>query len=69
MTTACFPGDAVTPLPIQQYTIDESAQILKMHPSTVRRLIRTGELKVISRSKLLRIAHRDLEDYQARNRH
>lgn len=56
------------PLPEQQYTIAETGQLLRLHPATVRRLIRFGELRAVGRGRLRRIALKDIIDFQERNR-
>ncbi len=43
------------------YTIDEVAALLKFHPNTVRRMIRTGELNAKKIGRLWRIKGEDLE--------
>jgi excisionase family DNA binding protein len=55
-------------LPEQQYKIDDTAKIMGMHPTTVRRLIRIGELEAVGRGKLRRVTLRAIRDYQQRNR-
>ena len=48
------------------YTIDEVAQLLKVSPATVRRLIDDGQLKAIKVRGQVRIRKEDLDDYLKR---
>lgn len=66
-----LPEDTAPPmalLPEQQFTIQETASILKMATVTVRRLAARGELKAIGSGRLLRFSLRDIRAYQDRNR-
>jgi excisionase family DNA binding protein len=60
---ATLPSDAA---PEQCYMIDEAAKILRLHPSTVRRLIRTGELRAVGRGKRRRVPLWAIREYQQR---
>jgi excisionase family DNA binding protein len=55
-------------LPEQQFTIQETAKILKVATVTIRRMAARGELKAIGRGRLLRFSLRDIRAYQDRNR-
>jgi excisionase family DNA binding protein len=52
--------------PEQCYTVDETAKVLRLHPSTVRRLIRTGELRAVGRGKRRRVPLWAIREYQQR---
>jgi excisionase family DNA binding protein len=52
--------------PEQCYTIDEAGKVLRLHPSTVRRLIRIGELRAVGRRKLRRVPLWAIREYQQR---
>lgn len=52
--------------PEQCYTIDEAAKVLRLHPSTTRRLIRHGELRAVGRGKLRRVPLWAIREYQQR---
>ncbi len=43
------------------YTVDETAEILKIKPRTVREWIRTGKLKSFKLGDLVRIHEEDLQ--------
>lgn len=65
------PDDNAPPLaalPEQQFTVEETARMLKYATVTVRRLAARGELKAIGRGRLLRFSLRDIRAYQDRNR-
>ena len=55
-------------LPEQQFTIQETAQLLKVATVTIRRMAARGEIKAIGRGRLLRFSLRDIRAYQDRNR-
>jgi excisionase family DNA binding protein len=53
---------------LRQVTIRQAAAILGVHERTIRRLVQRGELHVVGRGRLSRIALRDIADYQQHNR-
>jgi len=53
---------------LRQVTIRQAAAILGVHERTIRRLVQRGELHVVGRGRLSRIALRDIADYQKHNR-
>jgi excisionase family DNA binding protein len=64
---------ATLPLPaeaqaLRQVTMRQAAEILGVHERTIRRLVQAGELSVVGRGRLTRIALRDIAAYQQRNR-
>jgi excisionase family DNA binding protein len=61
-------GPPLAVLPEQQYTIRETADILKVAPITVRRMAARGELCAIGRGRLMRFALKDIRAWQDRNR-
>lgn len=68
MTTLTDDRPPLAPLPEQQYTLKETADILKMATITVRRLAARGELHAIGSGRLMRFALKDIRAYQDRNR-
>ncbi len=50
------------------YTVDETAEILKIKPRTVREWIRTGKLKSFKLGGLVRVHDDDLQDFIDRSR-
>ncbi|MBA4544692.1 helix-turn-helix domain-containing protein [Thermoactinomyces daqus] len=50
------------------YTIEEIAEILKVHDRTVRREIERGNLKAVKVGSVWRITHKDFEEYLEKNR-
>lgn len=50
------------------YTVEEIAELLKVHDRTVRREIQRGKLKKVMIGTNLRIRRSDLEEYLERNR-
>jgi len=68
-----FLPPARLPLPpeaqaLRQVTMRQAAEILGVHERTIRRLVQAGELSVVGRGRLTRIALRDIAAYQQRNR-
>jgi excisionase family DNA binding protein len=55
-------------MPEQQFTMQETAQILRVSTVTIRRLAQRGELKAIGKGRLVRFALKDIRAYQDRNR-
>jgi excisionase family DNA binding protein len=53
---------------LRQVTVRQAAEILGVHERTIRRLVQAGELSVVGRGRLTRIALRDIAAYQQRNR-
>lgn len=53
---------------LRQVTMRQAAEILGVHERTIRRLVQAGELSVVGRGRLTRIALRDIAGYQQRNR-
>jgi excisionase family DNA binding protein len=53
---------------LRQVTMRQAAEILGVHERTIRRLVQAGELSVVGRGRLTRIALRDIAAYQQRNR-
>ncbi len=53
---------------LRQVTIRQAAAILGVNERTIRRLVHRGELHVVGRGRLTRIALRDIADYQKHNR-
>ena len=53
---------------LRQVTVRQAAEILGVHERTIRRLVLAGELSVVGRGRLTRIALRDIAAYQQRNR-
>jgi excisionase family DNA binding protein len=45
------------------YTVDETAEILKVAPETVRRLLRSGRLRGVKVGRSWRIPERAIEDF------
>ena len=45
------------------YTINETAEYLKLHPQTVRRMIRRGDLKTTAVGMRVRIKASDIRAY------
>ena len=58
-------GDQVAPL---QYTVKDTARLLAISPSTVRRLIDRGELGSVGQGKLRRVPFDSIVAYQSRHR-
>lgn len=50
------------------YTIQEVAELLKVHFHTVRKLLRQGDLKSFRVGSQIRIARQELEDYICRQK-
>jgi len=44
-------------------TIEEAADRLIVHPNTVRRLIKTGQLKAVKVGRLYRVLEKDLLEF------
>lgn len=47
----------------QVYTVQEAADILKVHPETVKRAIKAGRLKAFKMGKGIRISKPDLAEF------
>lgn len=62
-----YPKPATPALPGRLLRLDEVAARLTVSIITVRRLIKTGDLKAIKVGKALRIRPEDLEDYLRRS--
>jgi excisionase family DNA binding protein len=54
------------PAPDTYLTIEEVGRILTAHPSTVRRLIRKGDLRSSGAGRLCRVRRRHLDEFMAR---
>jgi len=52
---------------VKFYTIEEVADILRVNPATVRKLIDTGELKATRVGRQYRISQEQLDDYIQRH--
>jgi len=50
------------------YTIDEVAEMLKVHPMTIRRLIWKGKLKPVKVGTYYRISLQELKRFMEENR-
>jgi excisionase family DNA binding protein len=50
------------------YTVEEVAEMLKVHDRTIRREIQRGKLKKVMIGNSLRIRRDDLEEYLEKNR-
>lgn len=50
------------------YTVEEVAELLKVHDRTIRREIQRGKLKKVMIGNSLRIRRDDLEEYLEKNR-
>ena len=50
------------------YTPEEVARILKLNKETVRRKLRSGELKAFKAGKVWRIPSESLKEYQGQKR-
>lgn len=50
------------------YTVEEIAELLKVHDRTIRREIQRGKLKKVMIGNSLRIRRDDLEEYLEKNR-
>ena len=45
------------------HSIPEAAEMLSMHPQTLRKRIASGDLRVVKHGKMWRVRHRDLEAF------
>lgn len=50
------------------YTLDDVAEILQVHPRTVRRRVNSGEIESFRVGNKIRILHTDLMDYIERQK-
>ncbi len=53
----------VTAVEQRYYTVNEVADLLGLHPNTVRRMIRRGELGYSRHTRWLRVSFEDLNAY------
>ena len=53
----------VTAVEERYYTVNEVADLLGLHPNTVRRMIRRGELGYSRHTRWLRVSYSDLNAY------
>jgi excisionase family DNA binding protein len=51
---------------MQQYTVEQAANLLGLHVKTVRNYVRDGRLKAVKIGKQYRIARQDLEAFTGR---
>jgi putative molybdopterin biosynthesis protein len=47
----------------KNYTVEEAAEYLRVHPSTVRRLIKRGKIRVFRIGRDIRIRQKALETF------
>lgn len=61
----------VTAVEERYYTVGQVADVLNLHPNTIRRMIRRGELGYSRHTRWLRVSHTDLNAYldDARRKH
>jgi excisionase family DNA binding protein len=50
-------------MPEKQFTVEEVAEELRVHPETVRQWIREGELDAFDTGRGYRISRQDLDDF------
>jgi excisionase family DNA binding protein len=55
-------------MPEQQFTVEEVAEELRVHPETVRQWIRDGELDAFDTGRGYRISRVDLDDFVQRRK-
>lgn len=48
-------------------TVKEAAERLRVHPETIRRLVRSDELRAIKIGRIIRISVAAIEDYERKN--
>ena len=55
-------------MPEKQFTVEEVAEELRVHPETVRQWIREGELDAFDTGRGYRISRHDLDDFIQRRK-
>jgi putative molybdopterin biosynthesis protein len=55
-------------MPEKQFTVEEVAEELRVHPETVRQWIRGGELDAFDTGRGYRISRKDLDDFIQRRK-
>jgi excisionase family DNA binding protein len=50
------------------YTVEEVAKMLRVSEATVRRLIKSGQLKAVSVGNQFRISQEDLDEFLSRRK-
>jgi excisionase family DNA binding protein len=55
-------------MPEKQFTVEEVAEELRVHPETVRQWIREGELDAFDTGRGYRISRKDLDDFIQRRK-
>ncbi len=54
-------------VPPEYYTVDEVAAMMKVHPETIARMCRNGEIPYLKFGKFVRISPADFADYIKKN--
>jgi len=55
-------------VPPEYYTVDEVASMMKVHPETVSRMCRNGEITYLKFGKFVRISPADFAKYTEKNK-
>jgi excisionase family DNA binding protein len=61
MSGAASPRPVAAPIAAPLLTVEETADLLRVHPSTVRRLVRGGQLEVRHIGRAVRIPRTSLD--------